>query len=135
MRAIHCSHFIGCLEQTAGRKTEGDARDCESERFQLLGHITSRGITFYIGAERENDLARFVALGAFDQRRDAQLFRSDAVQRRNPAHQCVVHAAKRRGLFQGENVVRPFNDTNQRLIASRAGARVARIGFGVATAA
>src|SRR5258708_11521782 len=74
------------------------------------------------GIRRDNDLVNAAVIYAFQQRRNPQLLRSNAVQRRDGPMQHMVDTIVRARLFNGRDVRRLLHHTNEALVAGCAGA-------------
>ena len=97
---------------------------------QLLGKYTCGGLAFDCGIGGENDLVDVSGIDAGDQIRDAQLLRTDAVQRRDRSVEDVEDSVEVLGLLDGGDVGRLFDYADQPLVARRAGAVDARVDVG-----
>src|SRR5690242_21114211 len=89
--------------------------------------MDGRSLAFNGGVGGDDDLIEAAAFNSFQQRRDSQLFRSNALQRRNGPVQDVINAVIKPRFFDGSDICRLFHHADQTLVAGGAGAVTARI--------
>src|SRR5882762_1891754 len=78
----HCD-LIRIFDVAAHWNAHCNARHLESGTLQLLRQINRRGFAFYRGIGRDNHFLDLAAIHASRQVGNTQLFRTDAIQRRN----------------------------------------------------
>jgi hypothetical protein len=123
-------HFIRVFEIGANGNTDTDARDAHAERLEELREINGSSFAFSGGVGGDDDFVHAAAFEALDQGFDVELLRAAALKGRKRAAEDVVHTAVGAGLFDSENVVWLFDDTDGAFVAGGAGAVEAGIGVG-----
>ena len=127
-RSGHCD-FVRVFNVAAGRHACRDAGDADRVGLEEVGEERCCGFAFKRGAGGEDGFVDLAALGACGEGTGAQVFRADAVQRRQRAVQHVIDAVVVRAFDDGD-AGRLFDDANLALIARRARAIDARIDIG-----
>ena len=89
---------------------------------EAFREVVTRGIAFHVRAERENDFLDRLCTEALLEICDSQILRLHAVERRNLAAKHVKLSVKRSRLLDADDVHRPFDNADQRSVASRIGA-------------
>ena len=80
---------------------------------QKVDDVIRGRFTFDIRGKRKNNFRNFFPIDAIHQFFNAQIFRSDMVERRNLAAEGMIPTAKCARFFQRENVCRLFCDAEQ----------------------
>ena len=75
--------LIGRFETASGRKTARDASQGHRFSFEKIDQVICGGFAFGIGSKRKNDFGKFFLLDPIKQFVDAQIFRTDMIERRN----------------------------------------------------
>ena len=102
--------LIRVLEAAARGQALRDARDGDGKGLEQFRDIVCRRIALHIRAEREDDFGKMCVLHACDQRRDAQIVRTDVIERRDAAAECVIASAEDARALQRQDVRRLFDD-------------------------
>src|SRR5260221_5895246 len=121
------SDFVGVFDVAAHWNAHRDARNFHADAFELLREISRGSFAFDRWVGGDDDFVDIARINARDEIANAQLIRTDTVQRRDGTVQDVEDSVEVLGLFDGRNVGRLFNYAHQALITSRAGAVNARI--------
>ncbi len=122
--------FVGVFDIAADRNSHGDARDAKALPPELAGEVRSGGFAFDRRIGGEDDFFDFSAGEARQQIGDAELVGADAVQGRERAVKDVIDTVEMTRLFDGGNVCRFLDHTDQFLVARRTGAVFARVNVG-----
>jgi len=124
--AVH-SGFIYIFEFAAHRNAICQACDSYSKRLDKLCQVKGRSITFNCKVGGNEEFLYPALLKAFDQWVDLEVFRSDAIQRREGTVQHMIAAFERTAALNGHECLRFLYNTDQALIPPR----VATEGAGV----
>ena len=95
---------------------------------QPVGDIVAGRLPLHRCVGRQDDLADCRIGSAADQRRDAQLVRADAVERREGAAKNVIAAPEGAGALHRPQITDLFDDAQERRVAARVGADAAGVG-------
>jgi hypothetical protein len=88
----------------------GDSGDSAGSRAEEIGEVVCGGLTFDVGAEREDCFGWGGGEGSGEKGVDAKGFWADAVQGGEAASEGVVEAIETCGAFEGEDVGRRFHN-------------------------
>ena len=88
--------------------------------------VKARRIALDIGGQCQDQFPDRLGFETVFKRIDAQIFRANAVNGRNPAAKDMVTPAKLAGLVDGDNVHRALDNANHACIALFIGAKGAR---------
>ena len=128
-RARH-RHLVGVFEVGADGNPHRDPRHADAERLQQPRQIERGRFALDGRIGRDDHFVRLPLAHARQQSLDLQIVGTDAVQRRQRAHQHVIDAAELARLLDDRDVLRLLDDADQPLVAGRAGAERAGIGVG-----
>jgi hypothetical protein len=106
---------VGVLEIAADRETARQPRDPYASP-QAVGHVGGGRLAGHVRVRREHDFLHAVAFDAADQLVDAEMFRFDAVERRERAAEDVVEPAELAGALDGQEVDRLLDDTDHGVV-------------------
>src|ERR1700722_3003311 len=118
-RARH-RDLIGIFDVAAGGDAGGDARDAHWKRLEQIGEQGRGSFAFERWASGEDGLVDLAALSARGEGAGAQMFRADAVERRERAMQHVVDAVVM-GALDDANAGRLLDYADLALVARGAG--------------
>ena len=122
--------FIGVFEIGTDGNAHADASHANAERLEKLGEVDGSGFAFGGGIGGDDDFVDAATFKALDEGFDVELLGAASLERGEGAAQDVIHAAVGARLFDGENVVRFFDDADGAFVAGGAGTVEARIGIG-----
>src|ERR1700733_5975469 len=122
--------LVGIFNVAADRDAHGDARNFHTCTLELLRQVSRGGFAFNRGISGEDDLIDIAGIYARDEVRDTQLFRADAMQRRDGPVEDMEDSVEVFGLLDRGDVGRLFDDANHALVAGWAGAIHAWIDVG-----
>lgn len=132
-------NLICVFQVTADGNTAGDSADLKGKVAQTFMDIESCGIAFHGRTQRQDHFLYFdlPVVNALDELLDLEITRSDAVNWRDHSAEYVVQACVLRGILDRHHVAYVFHHTDNRSIASVAGADSAsfRVGNVIAVAA
>ncbi len=125
------------LDFAADRQAAGDAGDLQAARPQHLAEVVGGGLALVGEIGGEDDFLHHAVAGTREQALEMQFLRPDAVERREVAHQHVVHALEGVGLLHHVEVGRHLDDAQQGGVAPGRGTALADLVLaeGVAAAA
>ena len=122
--------LVGVFDVAADGDSHGDAGDFHSGALELLRQVGSGGFAFDGGIGSDNDFVDVAGVDAGNQVGDAELLGSDAVERRNGTVENMEDSVEVLRLFDSGDIGRFFDDADQALVASGAGAVDARVDVG-----
>src|SRR5262245_7829935 len=120
-------HLIGVLEVAADGQPARDAGHAHTERAQELGEVERGRLALDVGVGGEDHLAGAAAVETREQLADLQVFRTDAVERRERAEQHVVAAAVLSRALHRQKIVRLLDDAEHVAVTGGVGTDTAGI--------
>src|SRR3989440_745358 len=127
--------LVRVLEVAAHGEPTGDTGHPEPQRLEQPGEVHRRRFAFDVRVGGEDHLFDALVVHPRQELLDLQLFRPDALDRRDRAQQHVVTAAVLLGPLDGDDVTRFLDDAQQRGVASIVAAVDAQLALGEVEAA
>ena len=109
--------LVGIFQLTADGDAVGKARHAHLQRAQQAGKIHGGRLALRVRIRGHDDLAHAAPADAPEQLANAQIVRTDLIQRGDHAVQHMIHAVVFPGALHGDNVLRLRHDADEAVVA------------------